>query len=795
MPNPILTILILLLSTSPGQADWPHLRGPHLSGGVQGSGTFQSEVGLEPAWTRTLGPAYSAISVIDGKAVTLFSDGDHDVAIAFDANDGKELWRTPFADTYRGHDGSTDGPIGTPTLDEERVYFVGPFGDLVALDLQDGRLLWSKSLKDDFGSSSPTYGHSATPLVFEDLLVVQAGGKDGRSVVALDRKTGRVQWTSADDSITYQNPVTTRIDEEPVLISVGGLKITALRLRTGEVLWSHAHSDKPIYDPTFPQPVLLQGNRILLTLDSEAVLFEYAAHGLKEIWRSSGFKRTVSTPVSHGEYLYGFSGRFLTCVNAATGRIEWKSRQPGGRGLIVVDGHLVILGSGGRLTVVEATPEGYREESSLQALEQSGYTAPSFADGIIFMRNLTHLAAVRVIGAPSVTEKPTHPVAGKAATGKAATGKAANGDFSAWVRRVEEAPSAKAKQHLVDSFMAASKSFPIIEGNTAHFIYHGPAEGVSLTGQMLADQEIPEQLTRIPETDVFYRSYELEPGGLWHYRFLVDFEDPASDHLNPRRALGEGEEISELVMPDFKDPEYFLPRDAPGPAGALETLEIHSQAYDENLDVQVYLPASYDGETPFPLVILPNGEQWLEAELPRALDQLFGSTASPTIASAVVVFVPIKGWVGGQWGGRAVRLIGRELLPELDKTYRLDTADGSASLWTVQEKAAIVMDLMRENPRFGRAALQSPRTYRGRLEPFEGSEQRGLRFFVSWSRYESRSAERGSDEVRAAQDLAAWLTSQGATVESGEIIPGPGFRTWRRQAAEILSFLLHPTGL
>ena len=94
--------------------------------------------------------------------------------------------------------------MGTPTVDGERVYFVGPFGELVALDLDDGKTLWSKHLADDYGAPKPIYGYSATPVVFDDLLVVQAGGPDGRSVVALDRAGGQQRWASAYDWITHQ---------------------------------------------------------------------------------------------------------------------------------------------------------------------------------------------------------------------------------------------------------------------------------------------------------------------------------------------------------------------------------------------------------------------------------------------------------------------------------------------------------------------------------------------------------------------------------------------------------------
>ena len=61
-----------------------------------------------------------------------------------------------------------------------------------------------------------------------------------------------------------------------------------------------------------------------------------------------------------------------------------------------MDGHLVILGSGGKVVVAEASPGGYREKAGLKALDSSEFSWPSFADGKVFVRNLEQLAAVSV---------------------------------------------------------------------------------------------------------------------------------------------------------------------------------------------------------------------------------------------------------------------------------------------------------------------------------------------------------------------------------------------------------------
>ena len=74
--------------------------------------TFSSRgFGLELIWKKPLGSGYSRIAVADGRGVTMFSDGEFDRLVALDVDTGEEIWRYQIATTYRGHDGSQDGPI------------------------------------------------------------------------------------------------------------------------------------------------------------------------------------------------------------------------------------------------------------------------------------------------------------------------------------------------------------------------------------------------------------------------------------------------------------------------------------------------------------------------------------------------------------------------------------------------------------------------------------------------------------------------------------------------------------
>lgn len=188
-------------------AEWPGFRGARADGVAAARGVFGSgSVRLEIAWKRPLGKGYSGVSIAEGRAVTLFSDGVSDVVIAFDAASGSELWRHALGETYRGHDGSQDGPISTPFLSGGRVFALGPRGTLVALHAETGGEIWRTDLVRDHGAVKPHWGFGTSPLTVSGVLLVQIGAK-GALVAGFEPATGRRLWGVGDDSVSYQSPV------------------------------------------------------------------------------------------------------------------------------------------------------------------------------------------------------------------------------------------------------------------------------------------------------------------------------------------------------------------------------------------------------------------------------------------------------------------------------------------------------------------------------------------------------------------------------------------------------------
>ena len=163
-------------------------------------------VGLRRAWTRSLGSAYSRVASGDGAVVTQCSDGAKDYVVALEPGDGSERWRHELGPVYLGHDGSEDGPISTPVIGAGSVFALDPRGKLVALDLASGELRWSTHLVDELGATAPEYGFTSSPLLEGDVLVVQAGGSEGRNLCGFDARDGQALFGRS----ARERPLTSR---------------------------------------------------------------------------------------------------------------------------------------------------------------------------------------------------------------------------------------------------------------------------------------------------------------------------------------------------------------------------------------------------------------------------------------------------------------------------------------------------------------------------------------------------------------------------------------------------------
>ena len=185
-------------------------------------------------------------------------------AVCLDAGNGEVLWRTRTDHNLVEGQGG-DGPRATPTVDGKMVYVFSAYGKLHALDSQTGTQQWSHDLVREFGSKKPNWGFCASPLVEGDLVLIEAGGKDGQSLIAFDKTSGKVAWATGSDKTGYSSPIATTIGQTRQAVFFTGDGLISATPQHGQVLWKHPW--KTSHEINIATPVFIPPNRFFISSD------------------------------------------------------------------------------------------------------------------------------------------------------------------------------------------------------------------------------------------------------------------------------------------------------------------------------------------------------------------------------------------------------------------------------------------------------------------------------------------------------------------------------------------------
>lgn len=398
-------VLLLSVAVGPraGQAappagEWPGLWGPDRNARVAGLPEVTSGMGIREVWRRPVGKGFSEVAVSGNRGYVTFTDGEVDHLAALDLATGKEVWKSRLEATYRGHDGSDDGPIATPVVNEGRIFVADPHGRLFAFDQASGRELWRRDLKAELGAVPPYWGVASTPLPVGKILVVQAGGAESNNLVGLEAATGKTVWSSHPASKSgYSSPVPMTLAGVPQIVAATTDKVFGFKPEDGTILWSHPSIGEPRQSPA-PMP----GDRVLVTSWQEAAILRVTSEGgawkVEELWKKPVLKSSYSPTVYHDGYLYGMNGAYLVCLSPETGEVKWREKVYNAS-LILVGSHLAVLGErSGNFQLVAATPEGFREKLQVRVFNPGArsLTGPVFAGGRFLLRNSEEIVLFEV---------------------------------------------------------------------------------------------------------------------------------------------------------------------------------------------------------------------------------------------------------------------------------------------------------------------------------------------------------------------------------------------------------------
>ena len=382
----------LFLSTARA-ADWPNFRGPNHNGISTETGWLVKwpAAGPKPLWKASVGLGYATVTVANGRAYAMGNTGDTATLFCFDADTGRNLWKfscpNKIINDYSKPKGM-GGPTGSPTIEGNRVYVMSGDGCLFALATQSGEIVWSNNLVDSLGLVKPHWGFAGSPLLQDNLLVLDAG----LCGTAVDKTTGKVVWTSDKATSGYSTPVPCSFNNTPAVAFLSADAARGVETKTGNLLWSF-----PFKSQINIADVVVSGNDVFMSAgySKGAAMAHVDGTNSAQVWASASFANHINSSVLVDGYLYGVAGMinggaktaFLQCVEFATGAQKWSYEGFGGGGLIVADHKIIMLGDTGELAVGEISPVSFTPISRARVLGEWCWTAPTLANGRIYCRN------------------------------------------------------------------------------------------------------------------------------------------------------------------------------------------------------------------------------------------------------------------------------------------------------------------------------------------------------------------------------------------------------------------------
>ena len=252
--------------------------------------------------------------------------------------------------------------------------------------------------------------------------------------------------------------------------------------------------------------------------------------------------------------------------------------------------------------------------------------------------------------------------------------------FSNFIADLTAAPGSE-RQAMVDSFMAATTTFPVIESDTvANFVYQGSATSVSVPGDATGWDPTPTPMAQIESTNFWYRTEVFESDARLDYKFVINGANWILDPRNDFTVLGGFGPNSELRMPDFVQPVEidFYPNI---PHGTLTDSLLFSNNLGNSRTIRMYLPPGYDAATEsYPVVVVHDGLGF--ATLGSADNVLDYLIAEQLIEPVIGVFIPPVNRTeeyAGSLQDQFEAFVVEEVIPWVDSRYRtLATAESRA---------------------------------------------------------------------------------------------------------------------
>ena len=418
----ILPLFLAIVAASVSATDWPQFHGPNRDNKSTDKGLLKTwpEEGPSRIWEAAgIGMGYSTVAIVGERIYTTGAiDGDC-IIIALDM-DGKEVWTRKNGKAW---DGSYPGTRSTPTITDGLLYHLSAIGNLKCLKADSGKVVWSMNILEKFDGRNITWGLAESPLVVGDKVICTTGGEDV-SMVALDRRTGKVAWkcTGAGDKPGYASPILIEHQGLKQIVTVMSESIVGVRASDGKLLWRYPHkvyADENITTPLFHDGFLIVSGCVKKGTTSLQLQVSGDVCSVKKHWHNKMLDNKQGGIVLLDGRLYGYAetqskSEPWMCIDFKSGETIFQSspvkssyKYKNGC-LTYADGMFYLFSDNGNMSLAKPMDNNFKVTGRLK-VKDSG-TRPTWAHpvvcrGRLYIRYDDRLGVYNVAGSVDQVEK------------------------------------------------------------------------------------------------------------------------------------------------------------------------------------------------------------------------------------------------------------------------------------------------------------------------------------------------------------------------------------------------------
>lgn len=420
---PLLSMLAgMAAGTQPAPGEpWPQFRGPDRTGVSRETGLLKQwpPGGPALAWKATgVGEGMGGLALSGGR---IYTTGDSDGAAwlyALNEADGKPLWKGKIGRGGKlGNVFRPAGPRATPTVDGNRIYILGQYGDLVCFTTE-GKEVWRTDYVKDHAGIVPVWGCSESPLVDGEKLICTPGAEAG-TLAALDKHTGKLIWKTpvpegptgnrgflGTSGAAYASIIPIDFEGQRQYVQLTATTLIGVAASDGKLLWRYDRASNThrinCFTPVYHDGVVFTATAY--DAGAGAVKLAKDAGGAitaTELYFNTRLKQQHGGMVLVDGYLYGMlESGLLNCIELKTGQVMWQERGPGKGSIAYADGRLYCRSEArGTVSLVEANPKQYVEHGRFDQPDRStepAWSHPTIANGRLYLRDQDNLVCFTI---------------------------------------------------------------------------------------------------------------------------------------------------------------------------------------------------------------------------------------------------------------------------------------------------------------------------------------------------------------------------------------------------------------